>query len=147
MARDYVGYLGITKSPSRCADASPTFMDDLPMLRQRLSSIYILRLGETQNARRVIYWKAAAESTAAVEQFNARLADKKTIWFWPTIGAALISKYHWLIVACGSCDTINHLDLTLKRRDPNAPICVALDDVRCPRCNGHGRNRIATLAR
>ena len=117
------------------------------MPRQRLSSIYVLRPGQTQNSRRVIYWKAAAELTAAVEQFNARLADKKTVWFWPTIGAALISRYHWLIVACGSCDTINHLDLTLKRRDPNAPICVALDDVRCPRCNGHGRNRIATLAR
>ena len=25
------------------------------------------------------------------------------------------------------------LDLTVKRRDPNAPIRVALDDVRCPR--------------
>lgn len=91
--------------------------------------------------------KAVAESTAVVEHFNGRLAEKMTIWFWPTISAALISKYHWLIVACDSCGIVNHLDLTFKRRDPNAPICIALDDVKCPRCNGHGRNRIVRLAR
>ena len=117
------------------------------MLRQRLSSIYVLRSGQTQNSRRVIYWKAAAESTTAVEKFNARLADKKTIWFWPTIGAALISKYHWLIAACESCGMINHLDLTITHRDPNAPVCIAFDDVRCPRCNGPGRTHIVRLAR
>jgi hypothetical protein len=38
------------------------------------------------------------------------------------------------------------LDLTVKRRDPNTPIRVALDDFRCPRCNSHGRTRIAGLA-
>ena len=92
-------------------------------------------------------WNAAAEATAAVEQFNARLADKKVVWSWPTIAAALVSKHHWLVVACDSCGTIIDLDLTFKRRDPSAPICIALPDVRCPRCNGHGRTRIAKLAR
>jgi hypothetical protein len=29
-----------------------------------------------------------------------------------------------------SCGTVIDLDLTVKRRDPNAPIRVALDDVR-----------------
>jgi hypothetical protein len=90
--------------------------------------------------------EAATEATAVVEHFNGRLAEKKTIWFWPTIAAALISKHHWLVVACDSCGTIVDLDLTFKRRDPNAPICTALDDARCPRCNGHGRTRIAALA-
>jgi hypothetical protein len=91
--------------------------------------------------------EAVAESVAAVEQFNARLAAKRVAWSWPTIAAALISKYHWLIVACDSCGTVIDLDLTFKRRDPNAPISVALSDVRCPRCNGHGRTRIVGLAR
>jgi hypothetical protein len=59
---------------------------------------------------------AVAESTAAVEQFNARLTAKRIAWSWPTIAAALISKHHWLIVACDSCDTILDLDLTFKRR-------------------------------
>jgi hypothetical protein len=38
-----------------------------------------------------------------------------------------------------SCGTMIDLDLTVKRRDPNAPIRIALDDVRCPRCNSYGR--------
>jgi hypothetical protein len=63
------------------------------------------------------------------------------------IAAALTSKHHWLIIACDSCDTVIDLDLTVKRRDPNAPIRIALDDVRCPRCNGHGRTRIVALSR
>jgi hypothetical protein len=92
-------------------------------------------------------WKSVAEATETVQQFNARLAAKKIAWSWPTIAAALISKLHWLIVACDSCGTVIDLDLTFKRRDPNAPICTALDDVRCPRCNGHGRTRIVKLAR
>jgi len=37
------------------------------------------------------------------------------------------------------------LDLTMKRRHPDAPISVALRDVRCPRCNGHGTPRITAL--
>jgi hypothetical protein len=42
-----------------------------------------------------------------------------------------------LIIACDSCGTVIDLDLTVKRRGPNAPIRI--DDVRCPRCNGYGR--------
>ena len=86
-------------------------------------------------------------SLAIVRQFNARLSAKKSAWFWPTIGAALASKHHWLIIACDACDTVIDLDLTVKRRDPDAPIRVALNDVRCPRCNGHGRTRIVGLSR
>ena len=37
------------------------------------------------------------------------------------------------------------LDLTVKRRDPNAPIRVALDDFRCPRCNSHVLTRICRI--
>ena len=86
--------------------------------------------------------EAYADALATVEQFNTRLS-----WFWPTIAAALTSKHHWLIIACDSCGTVIDLDLTVKRRNPNAPIRIALDDVRCPRCNGYGRTRIAGLSR
>jgi hypothetical protein len=43
------------------------------------------------------------------------------------------------VFAPDSCGTVIDLDLTVKRRDSNAPIRIALDDVRCPRCNGYGR--------
>jgi hypothetical protein len=35
----------------------------------------------------------------------------------------------------------------MKPRDPDASIRVALNDVRCPRYNGHGRIRITALTR
>jgi hypothetical protein len=89
---------------------------------------------------------AHTEALATVQQFNVQLATKKFAWSWPTIAAALVSKHHWLVVACDSCGTLIDFDLTVKRRDPKAPIQIALDDVRCPRCNGHGRTRIAKLA-
>jgi hypothetical protein len=91
--------------------------------------------------------EALADATAMVEHLNTRLAANKTIFAWPTISAALISKHHWLVIACDSCGIVIDMDLTFKRRDPNASIRVALPDVRCPRCNGHGRTRITGLAR
>ena len=45
------------------------------------------------------------------------------------------------------CDSVVDLDLRVKPRDPEASIRVALRDVQCPRCNGHGRPRIIALAR
>ena len=91
--------------------------------------------------------EAYEDALAIVRQFNARLSAKKTAWFWPTVSAALASKHHWLIIACDACDSVIDLDLTMKRRDPDAPIRLALNDVRCPRCNGHGRTRIVGLSR
>ena len=89
-------------------------------------------------------WANERQALATVRRFNA--ANGKA-WFWPKISAALISKHHWLVVACDSCGTVTDLDLTMKPRDPEASIRVALRDVRCPRCNGHGRPRIIGLAR
>ena len=61
--------------------------------------------------------------------------------------AALVSKHHWLVILCDSCDTVVDLDLRVKPRDPEASIRVVLRDVQCPRCNGLGRPRIVALAR
>src|SRR3974390_3403182 len=90
--------------------------------------------------------EAYEDTLAIVRQFNARLSTKKTAWFWPTISAALASKHHWLIIACDACDTVIDLDLTVKRRDPDGPIRVALNDVRCPRCSGHGQMSLCMSA-
>lgn len=46
--------------------------------------------------------------------------------FWPTIGAALPAKRHWVRVACDSCDGVTELDLQMKPRDPLNPISVVL---------------------
>ena len=79
---------------------------------------------------------ALADALVTIEEFNSRLAAGKSAWFWPTLAAALVTKHHWLVIACDSCQTITELDLSMKPRDTDAPIRVALDDVRCLRCNG-----------
>src|SRR5215831_1152177 len=91
-------------------------------------------------------WEAQRGALATVRRFNATLSAKGYVWFWPKIAAALTSKHHWLIIACDSCDTVVDLDLRVKPRDPEASIRIALRDVQCPRCNGHGRPRIIALA-
>src|SRR3974390_659480 len=58
-----------------------------------------------------------ADAVATVQQFNARLSAKGRVWAWPTIAAALTSKHHWLVIACGSCGTAIDLDLRVKPRD------------------------------
>jgi hypothetical protein len=49
-------------------------------------------------------------------------------------------------VLCDSCG-FTDLDLSMKPRDPEASVRVALRDVRRIRCNGHGRPRIIGLSR
>ena len=92
-------------------------------------------------------WEAERDALAAVRRFYATLSSKGYAWFWPKIAAAITAKHPWLVIACDSCGTVIDLDLRVKPRDLEASIRVALRDVRCPRCNGHGRPRIVALAR
>ena len=91
-------------------------------------------------------WKAEREALATVRRFNASLSTRGYAWAWPKIAAALTAKYPWVVIACDSCDSVTDLDLRMKPRNPEASIRVVLRDVRCLRCNGHGRPRIIALA-
>jgi hypothetical protein len=86
------------------------------------------------------------EATDAVRRFNAVASTCGRVWSWPTVAAALVSKHHWVVIACDACDTVVDLDLRVKPRDPDASIRVALRDLQCSRCNGHGKLRIIGLA-
>jgi hypothetical protein len=68
------------------------------------------------------------------------------VWVWPTVAAALVSRHHWPVIACDTCETVVDLDLRVKPRDPEASVRVALREFRCPRCNGHGRPRVIGLS-
>jgi hypothetical protein len=74
------------------------------------------------------------------------LAAGQPPWGWPTIAGALTTKHHWLVIGCCSCGNVIEMDLTMKRRDADDPIRVALKDVRCPRCKGH-KTRVLKLSR
>jgi hypothetical protein len=91
--------------------------------------------------------EAMADALATIQTFNARLAAGRPAWFWPTIGAALATRHHWLVIACDACGMSTDLDLRVKLRDPDASIRIALRGVLCPRCNGHGSPRFIALAR
>ncbi len=91
-------------------------------------------------------WEAERNALATIRRFNASLSAKSYSWFWPKITAAITAKHPWLVIACDSCGGVVDLDLRVKPRDPEASIRVALRDMRCPRCNGHGRPRVVGLA-
>jgi hypothetical protein len=89
----------------------------------------------------------AEQDTLIVRYFNARLLAKRSAGFWPTTATALASKHFWLRVLCDSCGVITDLDLSMNPRDAEASVRVALRNVRCIRCNGHGRPRGTGLSR
>jgi hypothetical protein len=98
-------------------------------------------------------WAAERETQAAerdalliVRYFNAHLSANGSAGFWPTVKMALTARHPWVQILCESCGCVTDLDLSFKRRDPEASIRAALKDLRCPRCNGHGRPRIIGLA-
>ena len=96
--------------------------------------------------RRKRAWAAERESLLVIRQFNAVRSANGAMWFWPTVGAAITARHPWLVIACDACGTVVDLDLRVKPRDLEASVRVALCDVRCSRCNGHGRPRIVALA-
>jgi hypothetical protein len=84
----------------------------------------------------------AARSGGTVRTPDPRVDRSASSYPTPLLPASrLASKHHWLIIACDACDTVIDFDLTVKRCDPDAPIRVALNDVRCSRCNAHGRTQ------
>jgi hypothetical protein len=80
-------------------------------------------------------WAAQRQTRVTVRRFNGGFSARGYSWFWPKIVAAPVSKHHWLMIARDTCSILADPDLRVKPRDPEASICVALGDVRCPRCN------------
>jgi hypothetical protein len=91
------------------------------------------------------YRAAENDALKIVRAFNARLSRNRTAGFWPTVGTVLLAKHPWIEVLCESCGMVADVDLRMKPRDPEASVRVILKDVKCPRCNGHGRPRILGL--
>jgi hypothetical protein len=86
------------------------------------------------------------DALALIAQFNERAKAKRVTLFWPTLDAALASKHHWLRVLCETCGGIASVDLRMKPRDPRVSVRVVLRDVKCPRCNGHGKPTVVGLS-
>ncbi len=100
-----------------------------------------------QTHARILDLVDAADAVKAVEDFAFRLHTGRPLLVWPTIGAALLTNHPWLTITCEGCGAVTELDLRMKPRNLDAPITAALEDVRCPRCNGSGRPRVIGLAK
>jgi hypothetical protein len=129
------------KSPEAAAEVYRRFAERGRMLPDGLKYL------DSWVERMKLAWEAERDAAVAtVRHFNGKLSTRGYSWFWPKITTAITAKYPWLIVVCDACGTVVDLDLSVKPRDPEASIRVALRDIRCPRCNGHGRPRISGLA-
>jgi len=94
---------------------------------------------DDQRAAALAWEKAAAAKRDAerlVAEWNKQLAEGTTLLFVPTVGAALLSGHHWLVVRCPGCDLLCDVDLRVKRRDPGMPITNILPSLKCRVCNG-----------
>jgi hypothetical protein len=49
--------------------------------------------------------KAAAEAQKIIGIWNARQADGRALWCYPTIGAAIIAGLPWLTFYCPACSS------------------------------------------
>jgi hypothetical protein len=78
-----------------------------------------------------------AAALATAEQFNSCESSGKRAWFWSTIAPALVTNHYWLGIASDSCQAITEMRLSMKPCDPDAPIRVAIDDVRLPTHRRH----------
>ena len=80
--------------------------------------------------------------TARNDEIRDNVARMRREWEAQRGALATVRRFK-----CDSCGTVIELDLSVKPRDPEASIRVVLRDVKCPRCNSHGRPRIIALAR
>lgn len=63
---------------------------------------------------------------------------------WPTIGAAKLTKRHWLVLFCPACQTELAVDLTMKPRNGWLTIQAILPEFSCSACpNGPALKVIA----
>jgi len=76
-------------------------------------------------------------ATALVTIWNARRASGRELWFYPTIGAAIVAGRPWLSVMCPACQMIGEVDLRTLGRHPGASIDSLIPALSCRRCQPH----------
>ncbi len=79
---------------------------------------------------------ARAEAVAAVQGWNARLAEGREAWVSPSIRAALVAGYPWLTVYCPGCHTSRTIDIRTIDPHPLASVGGLVLGLRCNWCRG-----------
>jgi hypothetical protein len=79
---------------------------------------------------------AIDEARKIVAIWNARQAGGRALWFYPTIGAAIVAGFPWLSFSCPACRQIGEVDLRTLDRHPAASISSLIPAISC-RCSPH----------
>jgi hypothetical protein len=78
--------------------------------------------------------QAEREAKRIVGIWNARKAGNRALWFYPTIGAAILAGYPVLSFYCPACQQIGEVDLRNLDRHRGATIESLIPALSCRRC-------------
>jgi hypothetical protein len=79
--------------------------------------------------------KAIADAQKIVAIWNARQAGGRSLWFYPTIGAAIAAGVPWLGFSCPAGGQLGSADLRTLDRHPGGSISSLIPAVSCRRCS------------
>ena len=88
-----------------------------------------------------------AEALLVVDAWNLRLAERRPVFFSPTLAAALISERPWLAVECGGCHQTAAIDCRRLLHSPDRAISSFLPLLTCGRCGRGTKVRLCGLSR
>jgi hypothetical protein len=86
-------------------------------------------------ARRAADAHVLADAERLIAAWNQRQARRMPLLFAPTIGAALASRHHFLLVHCPACRTTRDIDLRTLDRHRDA--AVTQPYLSCRSCQPH----------
>jgi hypothetical protein len=98
--------------------------------RERAAALAAERAKHAEAERKA---RGAAQEIVAI--WNARQADGRELWFYPTIGAAISAGLPWLSYSCPACGQIGSVDLRTLDRHPRASVSSLIPSVSCRRCS------------
>ena len=93
-----------------------------------------VRQRQQEEAREAALAPERDRALAAIAVWNAELTGGKVPCYSPTVGAALLTRHHWLHVVCPGCGVTGEIDLTMIRRDQGMTIAQVLPSLTCRRC-------------
>jgi hypothetical protein len=79
--------------------------------------------------------KAIVDAQKVVAIWNARQAGGRTLWFYPTIGAAIAAGLPCLSFSCPACGQFGSMDLRTLDQHRGASISSLAPSVSCRRCS------------
>jgi hypothetical protein len=78
---------------------------------------------------------AIAKAQKIVAIWNARQAGGRTLWFYPTIGAAITAGLPWSFFSCPACGQFGCVDLRTFDRHPGGAISSLIPLLSCRKCS------------